>query len=84
MDGIASGRPVLSTDIPECRLYPDWIRVFHSVTEAIALLRQQLHEAATFTGQEKQRQQNQFALQQTWQHRAKTLVSLLSQPSEMC
>jgi len=77
MDSIASGRPVLSTDIPECRLYPGWIRVFHSVEEAIALLRQQLNEAATSVGQEKQWQQYQFALQQTWQHRAKTLVSLL-------
>ncbi len=79
MDGIASGRPVLSTDVPECRLYPDWIWVFHSVEEAIALLRQQLAEAATSGGTAKQRQQQQFALQQTWQHRANTLVSLLSQ-----
>lgn len=78
MDGIASGRPVLSTNIPECWLYPDWITVFHSVEEAIALLRKQLNEVATTTGQEKQRQQYQFVLQQTWQHRAKTLVSLLS------
>lgn len=83
MDGIASSRPVLSTNIPECRLYPEWIRVFYSVEEAITLLRQQLTEAATATGQEKQQQQRQFALQQTWQHRAKTLVSLLRELSEM-
>ena len=83
MDGIASGRPILSTDIPECWLYPDWIRIFHSAEEAVTLLRQQLNEATTAVGQEKQRQQQQFALQQTWQHRAKTLVSLLKQPSEL-
>lgn len=79
MDGIASCRPVLSTDIPECRLYPDWIKIFHSVEGAIALLHQQLNEAATSAGQVKQRQQHQFALQQTWQCRAKALELLLSQ-----
>lgn len=79
MDGIATGRPVLSTDVPECCLYPDWIQIFHSAEEAIALLRYQVKESATVAGLEKQRQQQQFALQQTWQHRAKMLTSFLNQ-----
>lgn len=79
MDGIASCRPVLSTDIPECRLYPDWIWIFYSVEEAVTLLRQQLNEAFIPAGQGKQWQQQQFALQQTWKNRATALVSLLSQ-----
>ena len=27
MDGLASGRPLLTTAVPECRLYPDWITI---------------------------------------------------------
>lgn len=42
MDGIASVRPILSTDIPECRLYPDWITIFDLIEDTIALIHEQL------------------------------------------
>jgi len=38
MDGLASGRPVLSTDVPECRLYPDWIEIMLSPEQAADLI----------------------------------------------
>ena len=79
MDTIATGRPVLSTDIPECRLYPDWISIFHSVEDAIALLRQKLGQSSHRV-KPHQQLQHQFILQQTWQYRTKTLLSLLHQP----
>ncbi|MDJ0674825.1 MAG: glycosyltransferase [Calothrix sp. MO_167.B42] len=78
MDGIASGRPVISTDIPECRLYPDWIEIFDSTEQAIALIRQKLSTINTPELYQKSLQQLQFAQQQTWQARANTLATLLS------
>ncbi len=79
MDGIASSRPVLSTDIPECCLYPEWITIFHSVDEAASLIRYHLGQIDTSEASQKCLQQREFATQQTWQYRAKTLVSLLSE-----
>ncbi len=67
MDGIASSRPILGTDIPECRLYPEWIRIFNSVENAIALIRQQL---ALPQNPEKQLE---FARKHTWQMRVHNL-----------
>jgi glycosyltransferase involved in cell wall biosynthesis len=38
MDGLASGRPFVSTDVPEARLYPDHIRIIGNADEAAAAL----------------------------------------------
>jgi teichuronic acid biosynthesis glycosyltransferase TuaH len=77
MDGVASSRPILSTDIPECRLYPDWITIFHNVEDAIALVRRQLALSEQPEAYEKNLKQLEFAHQHTWQNRAYTLESLL-------
>jgi teichuronic acid biosynthesis glycosyltransferase TuaH len=79
IDGIASCRPVLSSDIPECRLYPEWISIFDSVEDAIAKLRQQLALKETADYAEKRFQQLAFAQQQIWSIRAQTLENFLSQ-----
>jgi glycosyltransferase involved in cell wall biosynthesis len=79
MDGIASARPMLSTDIPECRLYPEWITIFHSVEEAIAQLRRQLALGETPEVRQKCLKQFEFAQQHTWSNRAQTLDWLLQQ-----
>jgi len=42
MDGLASGRPVLSSDVPECRLYPDHLSIFRSVDEAVSQIQRSL------------------------------------------
>lgn len=79
MDGIASGRPILSTDIPECRLYPDWITIFHSAEEAIAQLRRQLAVVEKPEARKKRLKQLEFARQHTWSIRAQLLENRLSQ-----
>lgn len=76
MDGIASGRPLLSTDIPECRLYPEWITVTRSPEDAVARLRECLREHRP---EECAVSQTQFARLQTWAHRGETLNSWLGQ-----
>jgi len=79
MDGIASCRPVLSSDIPECRLYPEWITIFHSAQEVIAQLYKQLALEETADVREKCLRQLAFAQQQIWSIRAQTLEHWVSQ-----
>jgi len=78
MDGIASGRPILSTDIPECRLYPDWITIFDSVEDAIILIYEQFMLLEIPQSKEHSSKQLGFAQENTWQVRAQTLAQLLS------
>ncbi|OKH53131.1 hypothetical protein NIES2101_12415 [Calothrix sp. HK-06] len=79
MDGIASGHPILSTDIPECRLYSEWINIFDSVEDAIALIRKQLVLSTKPQAYDKSLEQLEFARRHTWQVRAHTLEYLLLQ-----
>jgi len=74
MDALASGRPFLSTDIPEVRHYPDRIRIVSSADEATVALRSILshcsaHDAAG---------QVAFASTHTWRHRALQFLTLLN------
>lgn len=80
MDGIASGRPVLSTDLPECRLYPEWITIFHSVEDAVVNIRKQLTFSEKLKVNHKSFHQLEFARQNTWQFRAQTLENLILEP----
>jgi teichuronic acid biosynthesis glycosyltransferase TuaH len=78
MDGIASGRPILSTDIPECRLYPEWITIFNSAEDAVALIRQQVGwSEKPEAHNNKILKQLEFAHQNTWQVRAYALENWL-------
>ncbi len=77
MDGIASCHPILSTDIPECRLYPKWISIFHSPENAIALIHKYLAFSEKPEAYEKRLKQLEFACQNTWQFRAQTLENWL-------
>jgi len=79
MDGIASGRPLLSTDIPECRLYPEWISIFHSAEDAITHIRRLLAMVEKPEACEKRLKQLEFAQQHTWSIRAQTLEDWLSE-----
>jgi glycosyltransferase involved in cell wall biosynthesis len=74
MDGLGSGRPMVSTDVPECRLYPDWIRIVESPKEAAEALHEILrdeHDPAA---------QVAFARQHTWTERARHFEDLTASP----
>ena len=75
MDGLASGRPVISTDIPECRLYPEWITVVQSADEAISAIRCLLGRPPDG---EMARHQVDFARRHLWSRRAETLLGWLA------
>ena len=77
MDSIASANPVLSTDVPECRLYPEWITIFNSAEEAIAQIRRLMTQGGTPEAREKRFRQLEFALKHTWSSRAQTLENWL-------
>jgi len=78
MDGLASGRPVLSTDIPECHLYPKWISIFGTVDEAVALIRAKLADVRNDRAMASSREQVDFVrAEHTWDRRARQLVQWL-------
>lgn len=78
MDGLATGRPLLSSDLPESSLYPKWIQIFRSPQDAIDRIRQFFQVRSPVAGDRTPRQQLDFSRQHTWDIRARTLVDRLS------
>jgi len=80
MDGLASGRPMLSTDVPECRLYPEWISIIGSAEEAATQIRKMLAATPSAAAREISRRQVEFVRERhTWTRRAELLESWLPQ-----
>lgn len=78
MDGLASGRPVISTDLPECCLYPEWIKTFRTAGEAIDLIRSILPEIGDAESINNSDAQVAFVRNShTWDHRAAQLTDWL-------
>jgi len=73
MDMIASGRPVVSTPVPECTLYPEWIEITKSPSEAATAIRNASGEHEDETAV----RQTSFARDQTWDARARQLRQIL-------
>jgi hypothetical protein len=80
MDALASGRPFLSTDIPEVRLYPDLVGVVRTPEAAAAGLRALLASRDAHYASD----QVAFAAAHTWEHRAMELNASLGFLSEEC
>lgn len=78
MDGIASGRPILSTDIPECRLYPEWISIFRTVQEALMYIDTKLGIYESDLAYKHSLRQLEFAQQNTWSTRVQKLENILN------
>jgi glycosyltransferase involved in cell wall biosynthesis len=76
MDAIAAGRSVVSTDVPECRLYPEWISIVDGPEEAAECLQA---AAADPPPAEQARRQVRFAGKHTWEHRRRELLDLVDQ-----
>lgn len=72
-DAFGSGRPFVSTALPEVALYPDKIGISHSPEEAAGLLR----EAAAAHDPAKARALCDFASGHVWQRRAEDILDLL-------
>lgn len=81
MDGLASGRPVLSTAVPECLLYPEHIAVFRSATEAKDRIQQHLALVTQGDWQLRQARQLVFARQNLWPERAALLANWVASAS---
>ena len=76
MDGIASGRPVVSTSVPECMLYSEWIEIADSGKATVSAL----HDRAVPDAHNAEHAQEQvtFARRNTWDSRARTFEALLN------
>lgn len=75
MDGIASGRPVVSTSVPECQQYPEWITIADDPAAMADALR--AHADHKAHDSERARRQVEFARGHTWERRAETFEELL-------
>lgn len=75
MDGIASGRPVVSTSVPECTQYPEWITTVDDAEKMADALRTRAATEAHDPG--RARRQVAFARDHTWERRAETFEGLL-------
>lgn len=73
MDYIASGRPILSTSVPECALYPDWITIRDDYSDCADWLNSTAGVRVPCNPA-----QIAFAAMNTWKHRALELLSLLN------
>jgi len=77
MDGLASGRPLLSTAVSECLLYPDHIRIFRSASEAGELIQQTTKSLVQGQWNKRRLAQLQFVREHVWSKRAELLVEWL-------
>lgn len=72
-DGLAAGRPFVSTAVPECFLYPDHIPILSSASDAPEVFAWMLNTWSA----KKAIKQLQFARKNDWHARAKWLINLL-------
>lgn len=77
MDGLGCGRPVISADVPECRLYPKWIRIYRHAEQAAALISESLENVRGVDRQRRFLAQIAFARDNTWTSRARRFVEIL-------
>ena len=79
MDGLASGRPMVSTGVPECRLYPEWIAIADTAEAMTTALREALTQAGSA---ERARAQVGFARRHTWEEQGKVLTEWCGDKAE--
>lgn len=75
MDGLASGRPVASTSVPECTAYPQWIDLADDPDDMAEVLKRSA--APDAHDPERSRRQVSFAHEHVWSERAETFERLL-------
>ncbi len=72
-DALATGRPFISTDLPECRAYSEYIRIVRSPLDA----RNAIIDALACWHPESERRQLDFARLNDWGARASFLTELI-------
>lgn len=77
-DGLASGRPVISADVPECCLYPEWVTIYRNSFEAVSVIRNALNRSISSNEADRSLRQTNFAAANTWAQRASWLHSTLA------
>jgi len=80
-DGLASGHPIISADVPECRLYPEWVRIYRNADEAVEMIADALANSDTSEARERRFAQVEFAYKNTWAARGKKLFEILERDS---
>ncbi len=78
MDGLSSGRPIVSTALPECRLYPEWISVVEDASRAARELERLRAVPWDESERERAARQVAYAGTHTWRDRVKDLTAWLA------
>jgi glycosyltransferase involved in cell wall biosynthesis len=76
-DGLSSGRPIVSADIVECGLHPNWVTTYTGADEADDRIRTALEASGESSGTERAHAQVAYARRQTWAMRAKGFLDIL-------
>ena len=82
-DGLASGHQVISADVLECRLYPEWVSIYRDADEAVYLITNALNNVETPEAQTHRHAQIEFAHKNTWEMRAKRLKEIIGRDSSV-
>jgi len=78
MDGIGAGRPVLSTPLPECKLYPEWVSIAETPKDAQLAIAGIKADVGSSRAKAKAVAQVEFARANHWEARADTLLSMIA------
>jgi teichuronic acid biosynthesis glycosyltransferase TuaH len=77
MDSLASGRPVISTDIPECRAYEEWVKIIKTPHQAVSLLSNMIETESTDA--RRAEDQVRFVSHFTWAKQAERFCEILGE-----
>ncbi|MFD2612391.1 glycosyltransferase [Paenibacillus gansuensis] len=69
---LAAGKPVISTNLPECRLLQPYVDVTHTRSAFSELAAERISDPGPAS------ERTQYALTQTWQHRVKQIEAFLT------
>jgi hypothetical protein len=76
--GIASGHPVLSSDIAEAKIFEEWVSIYENSEMAIELIKKLYSQRHSFQSLEKRSQQINFAREITWGSRVRVFIRINS------
>jgi len=80
-DGLASGHQVISAEVPECKIYPEWVSIYKNADEAVEFISTALKKANAPDASDRQRAQIEFASKNSWANRAISLAEILARDS---
>ena len=77
VDGIASGNSVISSEVPECMNYPDWVSIYQNSDEAEKLIYASIKMVNTPDYLNYKYRQLNFSIKNNWKSRAESICNII-------